>query len=126
MDWMWSAGRLEDGTRLHAVELRLPNAPALGAGYIQSEGDGVLELERVSASERVGADGLIADAHLRLDPTGLEIEVEPLAFGPLRLLSPDGRVSHFPRAMCRLRCGDGRSGVGWVEWNLNQVADAPR
>jgi len=22
--------------------------------------------------------------------------------------------------MCRLRCADGRSGLGWVEWNLNQ------
>jgi hypothetical protein len=29
-------------------------------------------------------------------------------------------VSHFPRAMCRARSSDGRSGVGWMEWNLNQ------
>ena len=48
------------------------------------------------------------------------LEVEPLAFAPLRLISPDGRVSHFPRAMCRLRCADGRGGLGWLEWNLNQ------
>jgi hypothetical protein len=48
------------------------------------------------------------------------MRIEPLAFGPLRLLAPDGRVSHFPRAMCRLRCADGRGGMGWVEWNLNQ------
>jgi hypothetical protein len=68
----------------------------------------------------VGADGLITDAKLRLDPPGLQLDVEPLAFGPLRLLSPDGRVSHFPRAMCRARTSDGREGVGWIEWNLNQ------
>jgi thiamine kinase-like enzyme len=120
MDWMWSAIHLDDGARLHAVELRLPNMPALGVGYVQSAADGLIELERVSASERVGADGLITDAELRLDPPGLELEVEPLAFGPLRLLSPDGRVSHFPRAMCRARTRDGREGVGWIEWNLNQ------
>ena len=120
MDWMWSAVHLDDGAHLHAVELRLPNAPALGVGYVQPAGDALLELERVSAGEQVGADGLISDAHLRVEPPVLDLDVEPLAFGPLRLVAPDGRVSHFPRAMCRLRCGDGRSGVGWVEWNLNQ------
>jgi hypothetical protein len=121
MDWVWSALHLDDGTRLHAVELRLPNAPPLGAGYVQSANRELVELERVSASEQVGADGLIVCAQLTLDPPGLQLDIEPLAFGPLRLLSPDGRVAHFPRAMCRVRCRDGRSGVGWVEWNLNQA-----
>jgi hypothetical protein len=120
MDWMWSAIRLEDGTRIHAVQLRLPNTPTLGVGYVQSAAGGLIELERVSASERVGADRLITHAELELDPPPLQLEIEPLAFGPLRLLSPDGRVSHFPRAMCRARSRDGREGVGWIEWNLNQ------
>jgi hypothetical protein len=74
----------------------------------------------VRASERLRADGLIAGARVKLDPPGLELELEPLAFGPLRLVAPDGRVSHFPRAMCRVRTRDGRGGVGWVEWNLTQ------
>jgi hypothetical protein len=120
MDWVWSAGHLADGTHLHAVELRLPNAPSLGVGYVQSAGGELLELDRVAASERLGADGLITAARLTLEPPGLDVEVEPLAFGPLRLLARDGRVSHFPRAMCRMRCADGRTGLGWVEWNLNQ------
>ena len=120
MDWVWSAVHLDDGTHVHAVELRLPAAPALGVGYVQSAGGELAELERVSAREQIGADGLIARAELSLDPPGLELDIEPLAFGPLRLLSPDGRVSHFPRAMCGVRCRDGRRGVGWVEWNLNQ------
>jgi hypothetical protein len=124
-DWMWSAVHLDDATHVHAVELRIPNAPTLGVGYVQSPAEGLRELERVSAGEQVGADGLITGAHLRVQPPLLEIDVEPLAFGPLRLLSPDGRVSHFPRAMCRVRCGDGRHGFGWIEWNLNQpVAEA--
>jgi hypothetical protein len=122
MDWVWSAARLQDGTRVHAVQLRLPNMPAMGVGYVQSADRGLLELQAVGASERVDDDGLIAGAELILHPGELRLEVEPLAFGPLRLVSPDGRVSHFPRAMCRLSCADGRSGVGWVEWNLNQPA----
>ena len=124
MDWMWSAAHLDDGTRLHAVQLRLPNAPPLGVGYVQAANHALIELERVGASERVAADGLISNAQMTLDPPGLQLDIEPLAFGPLRLLSPDGRVSHFPRAMCRVRCRDGRSGVGWVEWNLNQTGAA--
>jgi hypothetical protein len=72
------------------------------------------------ASERVAADGLIDSARLSLHPAGLDVEVDPLAFGPLLLLARDGRVSHFPRAMCRIRCADGRGGLAWVEWNLNQ------
>ena len=38
------------------------------------------------------------------------------------LVSPDGRVSHFPRAMCRVTTSDGRSGLAWVEWNRNSQA----
>jgi hypothetical protein len=120
MDWVWSAGHLEDGTHLHAVELRLPDAPRLGAGYVQPPGGDLLELDGVSAREQVAGDGLISSAALSLRPGGIELEVEPLAFAPLLLLAQDGRVSHFPRAMCRVRCADGRAGLAWVEWNLNQ------
>jgi hypothetical protein len=120
MDWMWSALHLDDGTRTHAVHVRPPGAPALSAGYVQPPGGELVELTRVEANEQVGDDGLITHAQLVLDPPGLEIEVQPLAFAPLRLVAPDGRVSHFPRAMCRARSSDGRSGVGWMEWNLNQ------
>ncbi len=59
-------------------------------------------------------------ARIALEPGGPEVEVEPLAHAPLRLQSPDGRLSHFPRSLCRLRCADGRAGLAWVEWNLNQ------
>jgi thiamine kinase-like enzyme len=124
MDWVWSAARLQDGTRLHAVQLRLPNLPPLGVGYVQAPGRELLELQAVGASERTDESGLIADADLELQPGDLRLEVRPLAFGPLRLVSPDRRVSHFPRAMCRVRCADGRAGLGWVEWNLNQPPGA--
>jgi hypothetical protein len=120
MDWVWSAAHLDDGTHLHAVELRLPGMPTLGVGYAQPPRSGLIELSGVSAAESVGADGLIEEARLSLDPLGLDVEVQPLAHAPLLLVADDGRVSHFPRSMCAVRCADGRAGLGWVEWNLNQ------
>jgi hypothetical protein len=116
-EWMWSAAALEDGTRLHGVEFRLPGAPPLGVGYIQPPGGGVIELDAVRASEAVGADGLIEGAQITYGD--LELEVEPIAFGPLLLTAPDERISQFPRAMCVVRTRDGRAGTAWVEWNRN-------
>jgi hypothetical protein len=116
-EWMWSAAALGDGTRLHGVEFRLPGAPALGVGYVQPPDDGTVELDSVTASEVVRADGLIASATISYGD--LELAVEPVAFGPLLLTAPDGRISQFPRAMCRVRALDGRTGTGWVEWNRN-------
>jgi thiamine kinase-like enzyme len=121
MDWVWMAGHLIDGAHLHAVELRLPDDRTLAVGYLQPPAGELLELERVEASEEVDDHGLITRAALSLHPPGLEVEVEPLAFGPLRLESDDGRVAFFPRAMCRIKCSDGRRGLAWVEWNRNQA-----
>jgi hypothetical protein len=119
MDWVWSAGRLDDGERVHAVQVRLPGGLELGVGYVQPVGAEPHELESVEATEQVASDGLVTSARLGLHPAGLSLDVEPLAFGALRLVSPDGRTTNFPRAMCRLRSDDGRTGLGWAEWNFN-------
>ncbi len=121
-EWMWCAGHLDDGTRFHGVEFRLPDAPRIGLGYIQPPDGGVVELDGVRAAEEVGPDGLITSATLDFAPAELKLAVEPLAFGPLRLVAPDGRETSFPRAMCRVSAADGRSGVAWVEWNRNRSA----
>jgi hypothetical protein len=120
MDWMWSAGAMDDGTRFHAVALRIPDAPALSVGYVQPPDGEVVELDAVLAEEEVDGDGLITRARIGVDRGLPQLAVEPLAFGPLRLVAPDGRVALFPRAMCRFRAEDGRTGLGWVEWNRNQ------
>ncbi len=120
MDWVWSAAHLREGAHLHAVELRLPGMPTLGVGYAQQPDAPLVELTGVAAAESVGADCLIEDARLLLDPLDLEAELRPLAHAPLRLLAEDGRVSHFLRSICEVRCADGREGLAWVEWNLNQ------
>jgi hypothetical protein len=110
---------LNDGTHLHSVDLRIPGAPPIGVGYVQSPGGDVTELESVTATETIGDDGLPRHARLVLQPGAMEIEVEPLGHGPLALADDDGRVAQFPRAWCRLSTADGRVGVGWLEWNRN-------
>jgi hypothetical protein len=117
-EWMWSAGRLDDGTRFHAVVFRLPDTPPIGVGYLQPPDGGVTEPGNVAAAEEVGPNGLVTTARISMDD--LQLEVEPLAFGPLLLEAPDGRISEFPRAMCAVRDRGGRSGVAWVEWNRNR------
>ncbi len=120
-EWMWSAGHLDDGTRFHGVEFRLPDAPRIGVGYLHPPDAGLVELDHVTASEEVGPDGLITAAEIGYGDE-LALTVAPLAFGPLRLEAPDGRISEFPRAMCRVVAADGRAGVAWVEWNRNRSA----
>ncbi|HEX3510544.1 MAG TPA: phosphotransferase [Solirubrobacteraceae bacterium] len=120
MDWMWSAAAFEDGTRLHAVALRIPGAPVLSVGYVQHPAGKMIELEAVETDEDVAADGLIEHARIAVDEGLPQLDVRPLAFGPLLLEAPDGRVAHFPRAMCRFQSEDGLRGLGWVEWNRNQ------
>jgi hypothetical protein len=115
-DWMWSAFHLDDGTHTHAVGI--PTMPGLGIGYVQRDGE-LDEIASLSMSEDVAGDGLITASQMTIDGD-LVLEVEPLAFGALRLEAPDGRVSHFPRAMARVTAGDGRRGSGWIEWNRNQ------
>jgi hypothetical protein len=116
-DWMWSGLHLADGTHTHAVGV--PQMPGFGVGYVQKDGL-VSEITSVTATQEVADNGLINSATITSGPDELELSVEPLAFGPILLIAPDGRVSHFPRAMCRIRAADGRTGVGWVEWNRNQ------
>jgi hypothetical protein len=114
---MWSGLHLGDGTHLHAVGV--PQMPGYGVGYVQRD-DSLSEVEAVTATETIAANGLIAEARIETGPEELNLKVEPLAFGALRLEAPDGRVSMFPRAMCRITADDGRTGCGWVEWNRVQ------
>jgi hypothetical protein len=108
-DWMWSAMHLEDGTHTHAVAL--PEMPGFGVGYVQRAGE-LEEIQTVAAEHEPGAGGLFGQSRIVSSPPGLQLEVEPVA--------PDGRLSFFPRAMCRVNTADGRRGTGWIEWNQVQ------
>ncbi len=115
--WMWSAFHLDDGTQIHAVGI--PTMPGYGVGYVQA-GDTIDDITSLQMSEDVTANGLVTAAGMTISPGDLDLRVEPVAFGALRMDSPDGRVTLFPRAMARVRTGDGRFGTGWIEWNHPQ------
>jgi len=119
--WCWLAVRLDDGTRLHAADIRMPGSP-VAFGYVQAPGVLAAPLTTLSVAEDLGRDGFPQRGRVRLDPGAFDLLVEPLGFGPVLLTGPDGRVSRFPRALARFSGVDGRSGLGWIEWNQPQIA----
>lgn len=127
--WCWTAGRLADGTRFHAVDVTLADDPVYATGYVQDPGGHLRAVGGVVRDQVLGANGfpesatvtLTADAADGADAfEALDLSVVPVAFSPVLLTAPNGRVSRFPRALCRFDTGDGRAGVGWTEWNQPQ------
>jgi len=118
MDWVWSALHLDDGTHIHGVDIRIPGAPPLGVGYLQQPGQPLVELQTVAARETFGDNDLPQATTLSAGDLTATIDIRGHA--PVLLTAPDGRVSHFPRAWAMVTTDDGRTGVGWVEWNRNQ------
>ncbi|MEB4212204.1 DUF7065 domain-containing protein [Mycobacterium sp. 94-17] len=119
MDWIWSALHLDDGTHLHGVNIRIPGAPAFSIGYAQGADGNVTELQAVDSRESFADNGLPLDATLALEPAGITADVHVRGQAPVRLVAADGRVSQFPRVWATIGTADGRSGVGWLEWNRN-------
>jgi Phosphotransferase enzyme family len=119
MDWVWSALHLDDGTHIHAVDIRMPGVPPVGIGYIQDRDGAVTELQSIATRETFDADGLPASATLAVDPGGITATVDVRGHAPVRLVSFDGRTSQFPRVWATVSTADGRQGVGWLEWNRN-------
>ena len=119
MDWVWSALHLEDGTHLHGVDLRIPDLPPVSAGYLQRPGEPVVETTAVTARATFADSGLPLTTTLSMQPGDLEVTVSVRGHAPVRLDSPEGRVSLFPRAWATVTTADGRRGVGWLEWNRN-------
>jgi hypothetical protein len=119
MDWIWSALHLDDGAHLHGVNIRIPGAPTFSVGYLQGADGNVCDLQTVASRESFAANGLPLHATLQLEPGGLTADLEVRGQAPVRLTAADGRVSQFPRAWVSISTADGRSGVGWVEWNRN-------
>jgi hypothetical protein len=123
--WCWAAARLDDGTRVHLADIRIPGSP-IAFGYVQPGAEPVDQIEQLAMTEQLEADGFPSSASVHIEPGGLDVEIEPMAFGPLQLVATDGRVSRFPRAMARFTLRDGRTGTGWVEWNQPDPTSGPR
>jgi hypothetical protein len=118
MGWCWCSVRLDDGTRVHLVDVRLPGSPVM-FGYIQHHGE-VAPVTSLSVSEELDAEGLPRSARIEVGPGPISLTVEPVAHGPLLLTAEDGRLSRFPRSMIRVTADDGRRGDGWIEFNQPQ------
>ncbi|PQP44567.1 hypothetical protein, partial [Mycolicibacterium austroafricanum] len=53
-------------------------------------------------------------------PGDITATIDVRGHAPVLLTSPDGRHSRFPRAWGEVTTADGRTGVGWIEWNRSQ------
>jgi hypothetical protein len=121
MEWVWSALHLDDGTHLHGLDLRIPGGPPIGVGYCQPPAASLVELQTVEAREAFAPNGLPVATRLSLQPGDIVVSAEVLGQAPVLLTSWDGRVSEFPRGWATVSTADGRSGVGWLEWNRNRT-----
>jgi hypothetical protein len=119
MEWVWTALHLDDGTHLHGLDLRIPGAPRMSVGYSQRAGD-IVDLQSVVARETFGANDLPVSTTLELAPGDVVATIDVRGHAPVLLTATDGRVSRFPRAWGTVTTADGRTGVGWMEWNRNQ------
>jgi hypothetical protein len=112
--WVWTSGQLEDGTAFHATK---PDVPGVQyePGYVVRD-DTLQPSTGFTPETELGEHGLPRAGRFRIHD--LDLEVEPLHHAPVRLDSPDGRVTRLPRSLCRYRsAGGGATGVGWTEWN---------
>jgi hypothetical protein len=93
--------------------------PGAGVGYVQRDGE-LYEIETGTATAEIADDELFVSTRIETGPDTLVVDAEAVAYGAIRLEAPDGRLSLFPRAMCRVTTADGRRGTGWIEWNRVQ------
>jgi hypothetical protein len=114
--WCWASARLDDGTRVHLADIRMPGM-RVPFGYLQPGDGSTVTITGLDVTEDIGEHGFPQTGRIAIEPGGLGIDVEPLEFGPLLLRAPDGRISRFPRAYARFQADDGRAGTGWIEWN---------
>lgn len=119
LGWCWMAVHLDDGSRWHSAAT--PAFPGVGMGCFSRDGQ-VTEIASITASADVTPEGLFGDTTEHVEPGGLQLVLSPVSFAPVRMEAPDGRVSLFPRATCRVSASDGRQGTGWLEWNCPQDA----
>jgi hypothetical protein len=114
--WCWTAFRLDDGSAWHAV---VPEDSPFSIGYIQAPGLDPEGVAYAAVAPVPGAEGMPSAASLAVGST--DFTVDPIAWAPVLLTGPDGRVSRFPRGLARFQRDDGVAGVGWIEFNQPQA-----
>lgn len=120
--WLWTAAHLDDGTALHVTRL-LPSRPFRAYGYVLDAGLGfgeIGECSLTSVADEFGATPattVLETPQLRLEAAVRHRTVVPLA-------GPGERTGALARSLSRFLAADGRTGAGWVEWNMPGVRAA--
>jgi hypothetical protein len=114
ISWLWSSGRLGDGTAFHGMQANI-GFPIPWPSFAVTPDGTLNHLPGFAAETTFGTDDFPRQSRLLVP--GAPMLAVPLAFAPVGMTSPDGRVAHFPRALCRFIADDGRTGYGWTEWN---------
>jgi hypothetical protein len=114
ISWLWSAGRLSDGTAFHGMQANI-GFPVPWPSFGVTPDGRLSHLQGFAAETTFGPDEFPRQSRLRVP--GTPMLAVPLAFAPVAMTSPDGSITHFPRALCRFIADDGRTGYGWTEWN---------
>jgi hypothetical protein len=84
---------------------------------VQRDG-GIEPTNQVNATEELDGNGFATSGNVEIGD--LSLSITPIAFAPA-LLTHEGKVSRFPRALCGFATRDGREGLGWTEWNQPAV-----
>ena len=116
MSWNWTAGRLDDGTRWHtAGALHRPRRH--GRGVHPPRRERRVRAARRDPRRRHRRPGGARSTRARCASATSSSRSSRWRGHRCCSTHPDGREDRFPRALARVRAADGRSGLGWVEWN---------
>jgi hypothetical protein len=115
--WLWTAGRLDDGTWFHGVRSLITGAGATNfqTGFVVDPAVRLQPVEHIEFTPELDVEKLLVGANLDLDGLALVVRAELQA--PVLLVAPDGRQARFARALSRFETNDGRAGCGWTELN---------
>jgi len=114
MSWLWTAGRLDDGTAFHGTQVNF-GPPVPVAGYVTTPEGDLTDCGDFRSATTFGASGLPLACAVQVGD--LMLTVVPVAYAPVQLESATGETAVFLRAMCRFESSDGRRGSGWTEWH---------
>ena len=124
LSWSWFAARLDGGTRIHGVDVRLGDDLHVPFGYVQDRGRVQPITRHLAIAEQIGDDHLPMAATVTSDEVDLDVRVVPLGVVPLEFIEADRtRLARLPRALARFEARSGDTGLGWIEWNT--VARGP-
>lgn len=114
--WVWCSGRLDDDTWWHCARSIVPKIDIFQTGYV------VTPDMALHPQEKIGIDYELDDEELPIRGTlavgDLDLTWTAELHAPVLLVSPEGKASRFPRAVCAFETPDGRKGRGWIEFNF--------